>query len=412
MRDGGLGVRCALGALALGPLLLVAAAAQASHWEWEERWELDGIGELETSERHLARFRSEGRSFEARLGGRLHLDAAVYDEDTTPLDDHFEIRRLRLGLETRFLRDWRSGLVVELSPGTTEWLRDAWIGYYGFERTRIQLGVRTVPLGMEAATSSNDTTFLERSLANAQSPESLTGLNLETHGESWSARVGGFFDAFGQEERDKQRAEGPLVLGRLTAAPLHDEGRVLHLGVSSFYRAVRGKDRYRLRSRPESSLAPYFFNTGRLADVDDAFAFAVEGAGALGPVSIQGEYSRTKLWRDDGHRDPSFHGAYLEASWFPTGESRPYDVRRGVFERIEPRRRWGAVQLAVRWSRLDLIDSGVEGGEGDDWSFGLNWYLSPNLRILFNYIRVDARLSRDRQDDDPRIFQWRFQLAL
>jgi phosphate-selective porin OprO/OprP len=404
-------VRRARHALALGALLGLSGAARASHWEWKEEWELGEIGELETSDRHLARFRTKDRDFEARLGGRFHLDAAVYDEDMTPLDDGVEIRRLRLGLETRLFQDFRSAVVVELSPSTTEWLRDAWIGYTGFERTRLQLGVRSVPLGMEAATSSNDTTFLERSLANAQSPESLTGLNLETHGDSWSARLGGFFDAFGQEERDKQRAEGPLVLGRFTLAPLHERGRLLHLGISSFYRGVRGKNRYRLRSRPESSLAPYLLNTGQLADVDDAAAFAVEVAGAIGPVSIQGEYLRTWLWRDDGRRDPSFVGAYVEASWFPTGESRPYDVRRGVFGRIRPRRRFGAVQLAVRWSRLDLVDSGIEGGEADDLTLGLNWYLSPNLRILFNFVRVDAELSRSLASDDPRIFQWRLQLA-
>jgi phosphate-selective porin OprO/OprP len=401
-------------ALALAGLLgaaRAAGAAGASHWEWKQEWELDEIGELETSDRFLARFRTEGRDFEARLGGRLHVDGAVFEEDTTPLDDGVEIRRLRLGLETRLFRDWRSGVVVELSPGTSEWLRDAWVGYYGFDGTRIQLGVRTVPLGMEASTSSNDITFLERSLANAQSPESLTGLNLETHGEAWSARIGGFFDAFGEEERDKQRTQGPLVLGRLTVAPFREEDRVLHLGVSSFYRSVRGENRYRIRSRPESSLAPYLFSTGRLADVDDAVAFGVEVAGAFGPISIQGEYLRTKLWRDDGRRDPSFSGAYVEASWFPTGESRPYDVRRGVFGRIEPRRRWGAVQLALRWSRLDLVDSGVEGGEADDLTFGVNWYPSPNLRIMFNYVRVDARRSGDLRGDDPRVFQWRFQLA-
>ncbi len=398
--------------VALVPLLLVAGAAQGSHWEWKEKWKFDGIGELETSNRQLARFRTEGREFEAHLGARFHLDTAVYDEDTTSLNNHVEIRRLRLGLDMRLFRDWRSSVVVELSPGTSEWLRDAWIGYYGFERTRIQVGVRAVPLGMEAATSSNDITFLERSLANAQSPESLTGLNLETYGDSWSARVGGFFDAFGEEERDKQRAEGPLVLGRLTVAPILGEKRVLHLGVSSFYRDVRGKNRYRLRSRPESSLAPYFFSTGQLADVDDAVAFAVEVAGAIGPVSIQAEYMRTQLWRDEGRSNPYFDGAYAEASWFPTGESRPYDVRRGVFERIQPRRRWGAVQLAVRWSRLDLIESGIDGGEGDDISVGVNWYLSPNLRIMFNYVQVNGRLSQGGGDDDPRIFQWRFQLAL
>jgi phosphate-selective porin OprO/OprP len=335
----------------------------------------------------------------------------VFQEDTTPLDDGALVRRLRLGLEMRLFEDWRSGVAVELSPGTSRWLREAWVGYTGFERTRIQLGVRTVPLGMEAATSSNDTTFLERSLAYAFSPDSLTGLNVETHGKSWSARLGGFFDAFGDEERDKQRSQGPLALARLTLAPFREEDRVLHLGVSSFYRSVRGENRYRLRTRPESSLAPHLFSTGRLSDVDDAVAFAVEAAGEFGPVSVQAEYVQTRLWRDDGRRDPSFYGAYVEASWFATGESRPNDVRRGVFEQVEPRRRFGAVQLAVRWSRIDLNDAGVEGGDADDWSFGVNWYLSRNLRILFNYIRVDGRLSGDLNEDDPRIFQGRFQLA-
>src|SRR5262245_39707131 len=211
MRGERLRVRHGVRAWALGPLLLMAGAAEAAHWEWKEDWELDGVGEFETSDRYLARFRTEGRDFEVRLGARLHVDAAVYDEDTTPLDDGIEVRRLRVGMEMRLFRDWRSGVSVELSPGTSEVLRDAWVGYYGFERTRIQIGVRNVPLGMEAATSSNDTTFLERSLANAQSPDSLTGLNVETYGKGWSARLGGFFDALGEEERDKQRAEGPLV---------------------------------------------------------------------------------------------------------------------------------------------------------------------------------------------------------
>jgi len=412
MRDEGSCVSRALRALALVPMLLGACAAQASHWEWKEKWEIEGACDLETSNRDLVRFRTGDRNFEVRLGARLHVDAAVYQEDTTPLDDHFEIRRLRLGMEARLFEDWRSGVMVDLSSDASERLRDAWIGYYGFERTRIQLGVRTVPLGMEGATSSDDITFMERSLANSQSPESLTGLNIETHGDSWSARLGGFFDAFGEQERDKQNTEGPLVLGRFTLAPFRKEERVLHLGVSSFYRGVRGKDLYRIRSRPESSLAPYLFSTGSLSHVDDAVAVAVEVAGELGPFSIQGEYLWTRLWRDDGRRNPSFYGAYVEASWFPTGESRPYDVDRGVFGRIRPRSRWGAVQLAARWSTLNLVDAGVEGGKANDYSVGVNWYLSSNLRVMFNFIQVDGRLPRSLESDNPRIFQWRVQFTL
>ena len=61
---------------------------------------------------------------------------------------------------------------------------------------------------------------------------------------------------------------------------------------------------------------------------------------------------------------------------------------------------------------LDLSDDDVRGGEQDILGAGINWYLNPNLRMMFNYLRVlDVRNSAEGFDgENPDIFQVRAQL--
>jgi len=60
---------------------------------------------------------------------------------------------------------------------------------------------------------------------------------------------------------------------------------------------------------------------------------------------------------------------------------------------------WGAWEIAARYSNLDLDWSGgalgtvcslgcVRGGEQSILSLGLNWYLSNNFRVLFDYMFI------------------------
>ena len=127
-------------------------------------------------------------------------------------------------------------------------------------------------------------------------------------------------------------------------------------------------------------------------------------------MSIQGEYIATEVKRENGFENAAFDGAYIYASWFLTGESRPYKAKKGKFGRVKPISKdgFGAWEVAMRYSTLDLNDGVITGGEMDNITFGLNWYANPNVRFMANYIMVDT--DEKAGNDDPRIFQMRAQV--
>jgi phosphate-selective porin OprO/OprP len=79
---------------------------------------------------------------------------------------------------------------------------------------------------------------------------------------------------------------------------------------------------------------------------------------------------------------------------------------------VKPKRRWGALELALRYSALNLVDENVIGGDEQNLTFGLNWYLNRNLRMMFNFVQVDADLRNTLETDRPRIYQLRLQAVL
>ena len=83
-------------------------------------------------------------------------------------------------------------------------------------------------------------------------------------------------------------------------------------------------------------------------------------------------------------------------SYFLTGEHRPYSGSYETFGRVKPKRNFmdggkgaGAWEAALRYGYTDLSDKDVYGGDQGDISVGLNWYLNPVSRIMFNYVWTD-----------------------
>ena len=118
---------------------------------------------------------------------------------------------------------------------------------------------------------------------------------------------------------------------------------------------------------------------------------ALEAAWQRGPLSLQGELFQSFVGADAGG-SLRFGGAYVQASWVATGESRPYDRAQAVFGRVAPREdfaplrgRWGALELAGRVSWLDLADGPVDGGRLYGVGLGVTWTWNRFVRIQAGY---------------------------
>jgi phosphate-selective porin OprO/OprP len=97
-----------------------------------------------------------------------------------------------------------------------------------------------------------------------------------------------------------------------------------------------------------------------------------------------------------------------QVSYFLTGESRPYDRKLGIHDRLKPFENFfhvrrgsrgiqtglGAWEVAARFSNIVLNDENIRGNNLTDFTFGLNWYLNPYTRWKFNYVRAFLEDSR------------------
>ncbi len=372
---------------------------------------------LDASSTRGLRLRFRDPDLEFRIGGRLHADAAFFDDDTLDIEDDVEIRRGRLYLAGRIVDDFRFKVEYDFSPSRPGW-RNVWGKYQPNRRVAFTVGNFVAPFGLEDVASSNHSTFMERSVSSALTPGFQTGARVDFNGwigerrsrNRWTLALAGVTDPMAQTSNDFHRSEHWSVLSRTTFAPIARRRTVIHFGASAEFRDMINDSTYSISARPESGLAPPIVRTGGLADVDTMVAVGAEAAALFGPVLLQGEYRRAFLQRKAGRPDPSFDGGYVQASWVVTGERRQYNRNAGLFEGVSPRSDWGAVELAVRASQIDLRDETVDGGRARDLTLGVNWYIRSNVRLMFNYIYVDGKQPGTGFAADPQIFQLRFQV--
>jgi len=276
----------------------------------------------------------------------------------------------------------------------------------------VRLGHFKEPFGLEAGTSSRVVTFMERSAPN-EAFVAGRNIGIMARNAVWDDRMTWAVGVFRDTDRflDGEVNRGLHVGGRLTALPLYEEKgrRLVHLGVDYSHRDL-GVSTTRFRSRSESHLVPRIVDTGRLlANAVDVLG--VEAAWVHGPFSLQGEYFHAFVNRHYGH-DLEFNGLYAQASYFLTGEHRPYKKGSGVFNAITPTKNFGdngglgAWEVAARYTYFDLNDADIRGGRMNDLTIGLNWYSNRNMRVFWNYVLADHNDS-----GHVHIFQTRLQIT-
>jgi phosphate-selective porin OprO and OprP len=435
-----------MGSLALGTLLVMAAAtAPAIAQEYLETGvtaetvtmsttTLDSLmkridaleAKLDDTKKQEAAKADEWKDVSAekwtfKFGGRVMADYVMFaDQDAGnqarfgDIPNYFEWRRIRLRSEGEGYGVYFYRVELEFEPEGELGVLDSGIAlrdvYFGIKEVpglgTVYVGNVKQPISLEIQMSSNYLTFTERSLPRMfLQEERFDGIRASNHipSEAVIWDYGVFFGRPIDEDHEFDTDnQGVRVVGRMVTTPYYCEGarHLVHLGVGGAWQSG-GEDRWRWRTRPEVHEGVYFLDTGNF-DSDSISTLNFESAVNWGPCSLISElyYNRNQAVGDD----IDLYGGYAEVSWFLTGESRPYDRAKGVFDRLKPytnfwlvRGRdgvdagWGAWQLAARWSAVDLSDAAFTGanrGLEHDMTLGVNWYWNPNIRWMVDWIHA------------------------
>jgi phosphate-selective porin OprO/OprP len=352
--------------------------------------------------------------------GRLQLDGAFYHQDLNPLSNGAEARRARLAIAGDFSGRLHFQLEFDFADDNAR-VRDAWLSYDLSPYARVQAGQFKEFFTLEAVTSSLWLSFTERSLIDgAFVPPRHLGVGLRAHRNGYVGGIGFFANEIGSETGpDLQQSEPYGFTARGVAAPVLMPRRLLHIGADARWRKPDFEDGDTLVVNFEALSETHvdrteLYDTGPILDGSSYGQLGGELAFVYGSLSMQGEYVVTRVNRDFLDK-PVFGGGYAFVSFIPTGESRTYDDIDARFTGVSPAlHRYGAIELLLRYSRLDLNDDEVTGGAGHDWTIGLNWYPHRNLRALANYVFTNHDAFADGDGDflggdDFGVFQFRLQ---
>ncbi len=403
---------------------------------------------------------ADGR-FVANLHAVMQFDAADYDQATPgpptsdfrrgaaatdtaharDLSSGTDFRRARLGIDGRAFGDWDYNALIDFGGAGEEdaaHIQELWVQYSGLKPFHFKIGAYPPSIGLEDQGSTNGQLFLERP-ASADIARSLAGGDFREAGSIWAngdwwyasgsvtGRLVGVVNSTAvgiSQPFDSQLG----FIGRIGFTPIQTADGILEVGLHGSYVArpadVGGPDtapgaaRYTvtLQERPELRVdGTRLISTGAIS-AQHASTAGLEAAGEYGNFFLQSEYEKFRIERRNltatALSDPDFSGWYIEGAYSLTGDKRRFNAATWAFDGpgVEhpfsvADRTWGAWELALRYSDMDLnyhegalgtapAADAVRGGDQKIWTGGLNWYPNSVVRFMFEYqdVTID-RLS-------------------
>ena len=416
-------------------------------------------------------FQTEQQDFTLHVGGRFNFDSVWWKQPASlqgpspgngglpnakagdgigVFDDGMFLRRVRLKLNGQLAEVIEYDMELDFENLNRITFDEMFVGVkeIPFVGT-IRVGQHKVPQGLESYSSSRNLVFLERSqLFDTFWQEFAPGIffsntfyDQRMTYELMLHKIEVFQQFNGSSFGDGEYA----ATGRLSFLPVFEnEGRCYqHLAASYQWRTgnlgrefpttgnafadtqsvVRFRDRPELRDAVGTG-ADTEGDAGRMIDTgfflaDNVHTIGGEYLGVWGPLSVQAEgtvaicqgnvrsiYPAADFLTPRG--TPMFWGGYAQASYFLTGENRPYDRRFGVYTRVKPNESFflvrgedgcyhnglGAWELTYRYSYVNLNDNGINGGVLGEHTIGVNWYLTSNCKVQCNYVNGNRSVDK------------------
>lgn len=369
-----------------------------------------------------------------KLFGRIHVDGWNFSNSTPGIEafnnpanpqdpqNRYGFRRVRIGMSGNIKDNMLYKFEYDFANPEDPAFKDIYIGWNDLPVFQtLLIGNQKRPLGMDHLNSSRYNTFLERPLVIEAFNEDARRLGIAAYGvsddETWNWRYGIYtLENISNDGQAVGDASQMSVNGRLAGTPWYDKtsgGRgYLHLAVANMWAHPDGdvtppatnRNGARFRTRPEARTGSQrWLDTGAIAGADWFNTLGFEAMLNVGAFSVVSEYQVTKVGRGHDGSDLNFDGAYVQAAYFLTGEHQPINRRTGTIGRVKPLENffwvntcdddtasgWGAWQVAVRYSYLNLTDADIRGGDERNWTLGLVWWWNSHARVQFNYIHAE-----------------------
>jgi phosphate-selective porin OprO/OprP len=352
-------------------------------------------------------------------------------------------RRARIGIDGNVYGDWDYRLVFDFAGSGVEnagQLYEAWGQYSGFKPFHLRVGAFSPSIGLDDQASTNGMPFLERAVSSdiargLAAGDTRTAVSLWASGDRWLAsgaftgRTIGVINTGTASATAQTYGDQLGFVGRVAGTPFKGGDWLVHLGLHGSYvlrpantggpqTGLGGSTAINAQTIAFSNTPELRVDGTKLIDTGKLNARHADTIGAEFAVQkqnflLQSEYEHFDVERTDvGKTNPSFWGYYVSGSWVLTGEARKYNTQTAAFDAPTVAHPfsltnggWGAWEVAVRYSDMNLnykpglagtyqTGSSIRGGEEQNITAGVNWYLNPVLRLMFDYqhVKID-RLS-------------------
>lgn len=320
------------------------------------------------------------------------------------------LRRMQLGGKLEIGGQVELGLNWDFAHapgGAGRWL-EAQASFVGLKPVRISAGIFKPQFSIESVQGGGDILLIERPAIvnvtrNLAASSGREAVQVMGSGPRWLAGAALTAGLTGPGRDSDQRA----VVGRALVLPMRTGGVVIEVGASGQYV-------FRPSDQGGKGRSVSLSNTVELA-IDDVLLSVSTGkvparsAAVVGPEAsvswrnllLQGEYYRVGVNRGMGRPDLAFGGWYVQAAWTLLGAPRRWDEGSGVWkpstpsDRFDPRNGgWGALEVAARFSAVDLESRDVRGGRQSVWTVGVNYWPVTVIRLTAEILHADVRGGR------------------
>jgi len=336
------------------------------------------------------------------FGGQISYDFAYIDEANGNYKDK-GLRRFRLWHDGSFFHK-KLFYEFEYSFIGDNNYKDVYVGYKNKVKKdglsyRVKAGNLKVPFSLERYTSSKYNTFMERALTDAFSISRKLGAEIllgKTFNQMRWNLFGSYFSNSIDERQDNE-VNKPGFSTRITVANKFAKREIVHFGIGLRTQDYKGEE-IKIKQGAESDWVHEKYVSTKIKDVDSVLTTNIEAMFLYNKYYLQGEYVTQKVSAVKG--DYNFYGYYLQGSYFLVGRGKRFKVSTSTMSKVKPTID-GAVELAARYAYINLNDKDEHGGQQQDLTLGVNWYIDDKLRLTANYILANPKET----DDYDGIFQ-------